>query len=82
MKPHTGYLKTEQCLNCKTNTIYCYTLTGQHIWAFKDENVIREQMGIALDKNMNVYVAGKGTNNVVVVSPDAINLPLGSKYTM
>jgi sugar lactone lactonase YvrE len=26
-------------------------------------------VGIALDKNRNVYVAGKGTNNVVVVSP-------------
>jgi DNA-binding beta-propeller fold protein YncE len=64
---------TIKCTNCKTNTIYCYTLTGQHIWAFKDENVIREQMGIALDKNRNVYVAGKGTNNVVVVSPDGKN---------
>jgi sugar lactone lactonase YvrE len=30
-------------------------------------------MGIALDKNRNVYVAGKGTNNVVVLSPDGIN---------
>jgi sugar lactone lactonase YvrE len=30
-------------------------------------------MGIALDKNRNVYVAGKGTNNVVVLSPDGKN---------
>ena len=64
---------TIKCTDCKTNTIYCYTLTGQRIWAFKDENVIREPMGIALDKNRNVYVAGKGTNNVVVLSPDGIN---------
>ena len=64
---------TIKCTDCKTNTIYCYTLTGQHIWAFKDENVIREPMGIALDKSRNVYVAGKGTNNVVVVSPDGKN---------
>jgi sugar lactone lactonase YvrE len=28
---------------------------------------------IALDKNRNVYVAGKGTNNVVVLSPDGKN---------
>jgi hypothetical protein len=30
-------------------------------------------VGIALDKNRNVYVAGKGTNNVVVLSPDGKN---------
>jgi outer membrane protein assembly factor BamB len=47
---------TIKCTDWKTNTIYCYTLTGQQIWAFKDENVIREPMGIALDKNRNVYV--------------------------
>jgi outer membrane protein assembly factor BamB len=64
---------TIKCTDWKTNTIYCYTLTGQQIWAFKGENVIREPMGIALDKNRNVYVAGKGTNNVVVLSPDGKN---------
>jgi DNA-binding beta-propeller fold protein YncE len=30
-------------------------------------------MGIALDKNRNTYVAGKGTNNVVILSPDGTN---------
>jgi sugar lactone lactonase YvrE len=30
-------------------------------------------MGIALDKHRNVYVAGKRTNNVVVLSPDGKN---------
>jgi sugar lactone lactonase YvrE len=30
-------------------------------------------MGIALDTIRNIYVAGKGTNNVVVVSPDGKN---------
>ena len=57
----------------KTNTIYCYTLTGQQIWTFKDKNVLREPKGIALDKNTNVYVAGYKTNNVVVLSPDGTN---------
>ena len=55
------------------NKIYCYTLTGQWIWTFKNENVLRKPVGIALDKNRNVYVAGKGTNNVVVVSPGGKN---------
>jgi outer membrane protein assembly factor BamB len=51
-------------------TIYCYTLTGQQIWTFKDENVLRVPRGIALDKNKNVYVTGRETQNVVVLSPD------------
>jgi hypothetical protein len=61
------------CTDSATNTIYSYTLTGQQILAFKDENVLREPRGIALDKNKNVYVAGSSTNNVVVLSPDGSN---------
>jgi DNA-binding beta-propeller fold protein YncE len=61
------------CTGSATNTIYCYTLTGQQIWAFKDENVLREPRGIAFDKNKNLYVAGRSTNNVVVLSPDGSN---------
>ena len=64
---------TIKCTDWKTNTIYCYTLTGQQMWAFKDENVLRAPIGIALDKNKNVYVAGRETNNVVVLSPDGEN---------
>ena len=64
---------TIKCTDWKTNTIYCYTLTGQQMWAFKDENVLRAPIGIALDKNRNVYVAGRETNNVVVLSPDGEN---------
>ena len=64
---------TIKCTDSKTNKIYCYTLTGQWIWTFKNENVLRKPVGIALDKNRNVYVAGKGTNNVVVVSPGGKN---------
>jgi hypothetical protein len=64
---------TIKCTDRVANTIYCYTLTGQKIWAFKDENVIRKPIGIALDKNRNIYVAGNETNNVVVLSPDGKN---------
>ena len=60
-------------MDSATNTIYFYTLTGQQIWAFKDENVLREPRGIDLDKNKNVYVAGSSTNNVVVLSSDGSN---------
>jgi outer membrane protein assembly factor BamB len=61
---------TIKCTDWRTNTIYCYTLTGQQIWTFKDENVLRVPRGIALDKNKNVYVAGRESKNVVVLSPD------------
>jgi outer membrane protein assembly factor BamB len=64
---------TIMCTDWKVNTIYCYTLTGQEIWTFKDENVLRTPMGIALDTIRNIYVAGKGTNNVVVLSADGKN---------
>jgi len=64
---------TIKCTDMNANTISCYTLTGQPIWTFNDESVLRAPRGIALDKNRNVYVAGKGTNNVVVISPDGKN---------
>jgi hypothetical protein len=31
---------TITCTNWLANTIYCYTLTGQQIWAFKDEPIV------------------------------------------
>ena len=64
---------TITCTDWTVNTIYCYTLTGQQIWAFKDEQVLREPLGIALDIHRNVYVAGYETNNIVVLSPDGKN---------
>ena len=64
---------TITCTNWLTNAIHCYTLTGEEIWTFKDEKVLREPQGIALDKNRNVYVAGKDTHNIVVLSPDGKN---------
>jgi outer membrane protein assembly factor BamB len=62
---------TIKCMD--RSTICCFTLTGQKIWEFKDESVLRTPNGIALDKNRNVYVAGVETNNVVVLSPDGKN---------
>ena len=39
---------TIKCTDWSTNTIYCYTLTGQEIWAFKDENVYENQWELPL----------------------------------
>jgi outer membrane protein assembly factor BamB len=43
---------TIKCTDSKANKIYCYTLTGQWIWTFKNENVLRKPVGIALDKQV------------------------------
>ena len=64
---------TINCTDSVTNTIYCHKLTGQQIWTFKEQSVLREPRGIALDKNRNVYVAGYETNNVVVLSSEGKN---------
>jgi hypothetical protein len=64
---------TIKCTAWITNTIYCYTLTGQQIWTFKDKQILQAPRGIDLDKNRNVYVAGSETNNIVVLSPDGKN---------
>ena len=64
---------TINCTDSVPNTIYCYTLTGQQIWTFKDQNILWEPREIALDRNRNVYVAGYETNNVVVLSPEGKN---------
>jgi DNA-binding beta-propeller fold protein YncE len=50
--------------------VCCFTLTGEKLWEFRDENVLRKPKGIALDKNRNVYVAGMESDNVVVLSSE------------
>ncbi|XP_071144089.1 uncharacterized protein [Mytilus edulis] len=51
------------------NTVSCYKLTGEMIWTFKHQD-IGAPIGIALDKNGFIYVAGRVSNNIVVVSTD------------
>jgi outer membrane protein assembly factor BamB len=39
---------TIKCTDWKVNTIYCYTLTGQEIWAFKDKAVVVAVMPVVV----------------------------------
>ena len=48
----------------------CCDLQGTTQWEFKDERVLKCLLGISLDNDGNVYVAGKDSINVVVISPD------------
>ncbi|XP_063400145.1 uncharacterized protein LOC134684768 [Mytilus trossulus] len=52
------------------HTVTCYNLQGEIQWTFKNEDVLKNPLGIDVDSNDNVYVAGIHSNNVVVISND------------
>ncbi|XP_071123316.1 uncharacterized protein [Mytilus edulis] len=54
----------------KYHTVVCCDLQGAKQWTFKNENILKNPLGISADNAGNVYVGGCGSNNVVVISPD------------
>ncbi|XP_063420761.1 uncharacterized protein LOC134705978 [Mytilus trossulus] len=56
--------------NGTTNTVTCYTITGQKVWEYKDDSILKMIRGVAIDNYSNVYVASHADNSVVVISPD------------
>ncbi|XP_052065981.1 uncharacterized protein LOC127705677 [Mytilus californianus] len=56
--------------NRLNHTVTCYTLQGEIQWTFKNEIVLNNPLGIDVDSDGNVYVAGIHSNNVVVISND------------
>jgi DNA-binding beta-propeller fold protein YncE len=58
------------CTNYGTRTVTCCDLHGTTQWEFKGERVLQGPLGISVDKDGNVYIAGYKSNNVVVISPD------------
>jgi DNA-binding beta-propeller fold protein YncE len=50
--------------------VTCCDLHGTTQWKFNDEHVLQGPRGITVDNDGNVYVAGRRSNNVVVISPD------------
>ncbi|CAG2232676.1 unnamed protein product [Mytilus edulis] len=55
--------------NNNTDTVICYGLQGAAQWTFKNK-ILRGPCGISVDNDGNVYVVGKSSNNVVVISAD------------
>lgn len=53
----------------KKDIVKCCTLTGDEIWSFHDDSV-NLALGIAVDSNGNVFVLGKDSNNLTVISHD------------
>jgi DNA-binding beta-propeller fold protein YncE len=56
--------------NPTTNTVSCHKINGDKLWEFKDVAIIRSPGGVAVDKDLNAYVASFDNNSVVVISPD------------
>lgn len=52
------------------NTVTCCDNHGNVKWAYKDEMNMKIPRAISVDKNGNVFVACKGSNNVIVILPD------------
>ncbi|VDI50144.1 Hypothetical predicted protein [Mytilus galloprovincialis] len=45
-------------------------MDGTTIWSFKDDTVIANPRGIAVEDMENVYITNGDQNNVTVISPD------------
>jgi sugar lactone lactonase YvrE len=53
-----------------TETVSCYDMNGKHMWSFNDTSLLHQPRGIVVDSDGFVFVAGKQTGNIVVISPD------------
>ena len=56
--------------NLVNNSVTCYTINGGKLWVFRDESVLRQPTGVAIDNNYNIYVTSYYYNKVIVLSPD------------
>ncbi|XP_063431449.1 uncharacterized protein LOC134714135 [Mytilus trossulus] len=56
--------------NPSTDTVTCYTITGEKIWEYSDKSFLKNIGGVTTDKDANVYVASYGNNSIVVISQD------------
>ncbi|CAG2255839.1 unnamed protein product [Mytilus edulis] len=54
----------------QSNTVTCYTITGQKVWEYKDESILKSVRGVAVDNDSNVYVVSYEHDSIVVLSPD------------
>ncbi|CAG2248363.1 unnamed protein product [Mytilus edulis] len=60
--------------NCNDDSVTCIDFQGNIQWVFKNERVLRNPLGISVDGDGNVYVVGRNTNNVIVISPNGQNI--------
>ncbi|XP_063399383.1 uncharacterized protein LOC134684016 [Mytilus trossulus] len=56
--------------NPDKNTVTCYNLQGKLQWTFQNESVLKTPGGISVDNDGNIYVVGRESNNVIIISPN------------
>ncbi|XP_071145306.1 protein lin-41-like [Mytilus edulis] len=56
--------------NRDDNTVTCCDMGGNIIWTFKDENVLKDPRGIAVDNTGNIYTVSNNNNTLIVLSAD------------
>ncbi|XP_063404186.1 uncharacterized protein LOC134687657 [Mytilus trossulus] len=56
--------------NCNDHSVTCCDYHGYILWTFCDKSVLEYPVGISVDSDGNVFVAGQYTHNIVVISPD------------
>ncbi|CAG2247798.1 C1QL [Mytilus edulis] len=61
--------------NPKDNEVSCSSYSGELVWKFKNERTLKTPLGITVDDKGNVFVVGKSSKNILVISND------GKQYT-
>ncbi|XP_071121929.1 uncharacterized protein [Mytilus edulis] len=52
------------------DTVVCQNRNGDLLWTFTDETVIKEIRCITVDEHGNLFVVGKESKNVIIISSD------------
>lgn len=55
--------------NSSQHTVHCCTMDGTEIWTFNDES-LRYPTALSLDKDQNVFVVGRDSNNLMLIQHD------------
>jgi hypothetical protein len=56
--------------NYINHSVTCYTINGEKLWEYRDESVLGQPVGVAVDNNCNIYVISYYYNKVIVLSTD------------
>ncbi|XP_071123645.1 uncharacterized protein [Mytilus edulis] len=52
------------------NTVTCHNIQGKLQWIFQNESVLKKPGGITVDSSGDIYVVGRKSNNIILISND------------
>jgi hypothetical protein len=64
--------------NLVNNSVTCYTINGGKLWVFRDESVLRQPTGVAIDNNYNIYVTSYYFSTDYIWSKECLYYTLNS----